>query len=110
MAINHPGVARSLRYLWENSHKPIGVDDLARAAAMSRRGLHQAFLEQIGRPPGKELNRVRIEKAKALLKEPRMKLDEIAELSGYQTTSSFWVAFKQSTGISPRAYQKRCCF
>ena len=49
LAVNHPGVARCLRYLWQNCHQPIVVDDLARVAAMSRSGLHQAFVEHIGR-------------------------------------------------------------
>jgi LacI family transcriptional regulator len=109
LAINHPGIARSLRFLWDNCHKPIGVDDLARVAAMSRSGLHHGFMEYIGRPPGAELQRVRIEKAKKLLSQSKMKLDAIAEMSGYQSANSFWVAFKHATGMSPRKYQKQFC-
>ena len=107
--INHTGLARCLRYLWLNFHKPIGVDDLGRVAAMSRSGLQRAFTEKIGRSPGAELHRVRMENAKKLLTQSRMKLDEIAELSGYQSANSFWVAFRQSTGMSPKEYQKRFC-
>ena len=109
LALNHPGVARSLRFLWDNCHLPIGVDDLARVAAMSRRGLHQAFLDHIGRPPGSELHRVRIERARRLLTQSRMKLEEIAGLCGYQTANGFWIAFKQATGTSPKQYQERYC-
>jgi LacI family transcriptional regulator len=109
LAVNHAGVARSLQYLWDNCDRPIGVDDLARIAAMSRSGLHQAFLDHIGRPPGNELHRVRIEKAKKLLTQSRMKLEEIAEKSGYQSGNSFWIAFKQATGMSPKQYQKQFC-
>ena len=67
LAIKHPGVARALRFMMEHCHEGIGVDDLAKAAAMSRRGLHQAFLEQLGRPPGHELQRLRLERAKRQL-------------------------------------------
>jgi LacI family transcriptional regulator len=109
LALKHPGVARSLRYLWENYHRPIGVDDLARVAAMSRSGLHQAFLDHLGRPPGSELQRVRIERARGLLSQSKMKLEEIVERCGYQSANSFRVAFKQSTGVSPKEYQKRSC-
>jgi LacI family transcriptional regulator len=109
LAVNHPGLARSLQYIWTNYHKPIGVDDLARTAGMSRSGLHQVFVEQIGRPPGTELHRVRIENAKKLLSQSKMKLEEIAEMCGYQSANSFWVAFKQSTGVSPKQYQKQFC-
>jgi LacI family transcriptional regulator len=107
IAVNHEGVARSLRFLWQHCHEPIGVEDLVKAAAMSRRGLHQAFLEHIGRPPGSELHRVRIERAKQLLAQSQAKMDVIAEMCGYQSGNSFWVAFKQATGISPKQYQKQ---
>jgi LacI family transcriptional regulator len=109
LAVNHPGLARSLRYIWTNYHKPIGVDDLARVAGMSRSGLHQSFIERIGRTPGSELHRVRIENVKRLLSQSKIKLDEIAEKSGYQSANSLWVAFKQSTGLSPKQYQKQFC-
>lgn len=109
LAINHPGLARCLRYVWENYNKPIGVDDLARAAAMSRSGLHQAFVDHLGRTPGAELHRVRIESAKRMLAQSRLKLEEIAGLSGYQSANSFWVAFRHTTGMSPKQYQKRFC-
>jgi LacI family transcriptional regulator len=109
LAISHPGVARSLRYLWDSYHKPIGVEDLAEVAAMSRSGLHQAYLEHIGRPPASELRRVRIENAKLLIQKSTMKLEEIARTCGYQNANSFWVAFRHATGMSPKQYQKRYC-
>lgn len=109
LAINHPGVARSLRYLWENCSRPIGVDDVAKAAAMSRSGLHHAYLAHIGRGPGHELQRARIEKAKRLLVESELKLEDIAERVGYQSGNSFWVAFRNMTGVSPRQYKKQFC-
>jgi LacI family transcriptional regulator len=109
LAINHEGLARCLRYIWENYHRPIGIEDLAKIAALSRAGLFKAFLKKIGRTPGNELLRVRMENAKRLLAQPQMKLAEIAELSGYQNPNSFWIAFKQATGMSPRQYQKQFC-
>ena len=109
LAVNHPGLARSLRYLWTNYSKPIGVDDLARVSGMSRSGLHQAFIDIIGRPPGSELHRVRLENAKKMLTQSKMKLEEIAERCGYQSGNSFWVAFRQATGMSPKQYQKQFC-
>ena len=65
MAINHPGIARSLQYIQKHFHEPVSVGDLAKLAAMSLRGFHQTFVEHVGRSPGLELHRVRIERAKA---------------------------------------------
>jgi LacI family transcriptional regulator len=107
LAVNHPGVARSLRFLLKHFHEPIGVDDLARVAAMSRRGFHQAFLEHIGRPPGHELQRVRVEHAKKLLAHSDQKMRTVGENCGYQSANSFWFAFKQATGMSPEQYRKK---
>ena len=105
LAVNHKGVARSLRFILEHSHEPISVKDLVGVAAMSRRGLHKAFLEHLGRAPGHELNRVRIERAKQLLRDSSDKVEALAGMCGYQSANSFCVAFKQSTGMSPKQYR-----
>jgi LacI family transcriptional regulator len=107
VAVNHPGLARSLRFMWEHCQEPIGVEDLAKMASMSLRSFHEAFVEKLGRSPGSELHRIRIERAKKLLADSSEKLDAIAEMCGYQSSNSFWVAFKQATGTSPKRYQKR---
>ena len=106
VAVNHPQVARGMKYLLESFHKPIGVDDMAQAAGMSRRGFHQAFVEYVGHPPGQELQRVRIEHAKRLLAQSHQKMTTIGEQCGYQSANSFWFAFKQAVGKSPQEYRK----
>ncbi len=106
LAIQHKGVANSLRFIWEHADQPITVKDLVGVAAMSRRGLHKAFLENVGRTPGQELQRVRIERAKRLLAESSHKLEVLASLCGYQSANSFCVAFKQATGMSPKQFRE----
>jgi len=105
LAVNHKGVANSLRFIWEHAHEPISVKDLVGVAAMSRRGLHKAFLEAVGRTPGQELQRIRIERAKRLLTEGDHKVEVVATMCGYQSANSFCVAFKQATGMSPKQFR-----
>lgn len=107
LAVTHPGVARSLKFMAEHCHEPIGVEDLVRSAAMSRRGLHQAFMTQIGRPPGHELQRARIDRAKHLLTSSKEKLETVAAQCGYQSANSFWFAFKKATKLSPKDYREK---
>jgi LacI family transcriptional regulator len=107
LAVDHKGVARSLRFIWEHNHEPISVKDLVGVAAMSRRGLHKAFLEHLGRTPGEELHRVRIERAKKLLSESDHKIEVLAGMCGYQSANSFCVAFKQTTGVSPKQFRDK---
>ncbi|MGH8022332.1 MAG: substrate-binding domain-containing protein [Limisphaerales bacterium] len=107
LAVRHPGVARGLRFMWDHYDKPIGVADLARAASMSVRNFHQVFVDHLGRSPGSELFRIRIEHAKQLLQESSDKIEVIAELSGYNNNNSFEIAFKRSTGMTPREYRSQ---
>jgi LacI family transcriptional regulator len=107
LAVQHPGVARSLRFIWEHCHEPITVKDLVGVAAMSRRGLHKAFLDHVDRTPGQELHRVRIERARKLLGESRSKIEVVAGMCGYQSANSFVVAFKQATGLSPAQFREK---
>jgi len=107
LTIKHPGVARSLRFIWENGHKPICIKDLVSVSAMSRRGMHKAFMEHLGRTPGQELQRVRIERAKKLLSQTTQKVETVAHEAGYQSINSFCVAFKRATGMSAKKFRER---
>ena len=106
LAIGHKGVANSLRFIQERLHEPISVEDLVRVAAMSRRALHKKFLEHLGRPPGQEIQRARVERAKRLLATTDHKLDVVATMCGYEGANSFCVAFSRLTGTTPDRYRK----
>ena len=105
IAVNHKSVARALRYIRDHAHEPMNVEDLVRVAFMSRRGLHKAFVDHLGRTPGQELHRVRIEHAKRLLRDTDHKMEVVAGMCGYQSANSFCVAFKQATGMPPIKYR-----
>jgi LacI family transcriptional regulator len=107
LTIKHPGVARSLRHIWDHGHEPICIKDLVGVSAMSRRGLHKAFLEHLGRTPGQELQRVRIERAKKFLATTSQKVETIAHDCGYQSINSFCVAFKRATGMSAKQFRDK---
>jgi len=106
LAVKHKGVANGMRFIWEHFHEPIRVKDLLNVAGMSRRGLHKAFMENIGRTPGQELQRLRMEKAKRLLIDSDHKIEVLASMCGYQSANSFAVAFKNTTGITLSHYRK----
>jgi LacI family transcriptional regulator len=107
LTIGHRGVARSLRFIWEHSQEPICVKDLVGVAGMSRRGLHMAFWEHLGRTPGQELQRVRIDRAKQLLAASDHKIESISAMCGYQSANSFCIAFKRVTGMSAKQFREQ---
>jgi|GEM_PF-1166409 len=53
------------------------------------------------------LQRLRIEKSKALLADPRLKVYEIAARTGFKDEKYFFKVFKNVTGITPNEYRDR---
>ena len=106
LAVTHPNMARALRFISEKFRQPIGVGEVAKAAGVSRRGLHQNFQEYLGKTPGEQITFFRLEHAKQLLAETEQKVESIAEASGYQSATNFFIAFKKNTGLSPTAFRK----
>jgi len=96
---------KGLVFLQKHWHKPINVNDLVKASAMSRRGFLKAFKQRVGHGPGRMLRQQRIELGKHLLAMPELCLDAIPTMCGYRSVNSFWVAFRQVTGMSPGEYR-----
>ncbi len=104
-ALNHPGVLAGLRFIHDHAHEWVNVEDIARAATMSRRALHKAFLEKLGSTPGEVLRNARIERAKRLLAASNNKLEVVAKMCGYQSASSFGLAFERLTSMMPGQFR-----
>ena len=109
LTIKHQGVANSLRFIWEHGHEPICIKDLVRVAAMSRRGLHKAFLEHLGRTPGQELQRVRIERAKKLLAEIQPEnRDRRPQCAAIKASTVFASPSNAPPACPPKVFAKKC--
>ena len=52
------------------------------------------------------LNRVRIERSKELLRQPHMRLADIAQLAGFEEQSYFCRVFKKVLGVTPTQYRE----
>ena len=106
-AVSHEGLAKALRFIFQQFSENIDIEAVARSAGMSRRGLHQAFTENLNRTPGEHLRTVRLENAKTLLSETDHKVESVALASGYPSVNSFFIAFKQFAGMPPAEYRKQ---
>ncbi len=106
LAVNHAGVARGMHFIAEHFADAIGVDDVARVAGMSRRGLHQAFSEHIGRSPSESIRKVRLDMAKGLLSDSEDKIESIAQRCGYPNVNTFFIAFRKSEKITPAEFRR----
>ncbi len=105
-SVPHMGIQKALQFITEHLSEPFGVDDVAEAAGMSRRGLHQAFLDQMGRTPGGHIRAARIDLARKLLADTDTKVEVVAKRSGYLSLNTFFVAFKKACGKTPAEFRR----
>jgi LacI family transcriptional regulator len=105
LAVPHPAVVQALKFVKENYHRPITLEDIAEHAGMSKRGMEKAFIKYLRRTPAAELRRLRLDNAKRMLTETDEKIDTVARECGYSNSSNLSFAFNRETGMSPRAYR-----
>ena len=89
------------------SNPELKFDDLMDHFKISRSYGCELFKKYLGKPFREALREVRIGKAKSLLEETLLPISEIAENSGFRSSSRFREAFKRLYGISPRAYRQK---
>ena len=84
----------------------LGIADLADVCGSSPRNFHRAFQKTFGETPHRWRTRKRIERAKQLLADQRLRLVEIASQCGFADQSHFGRVFAYFAGCSPGAYRK----
>ena len=104
-AANDPLVARALVIVARNLSHPWGVDQLSAELGVSPAKLNRHFRADLGRPPGAEIVRQRLVRAKALLRDTALRLDEIAEQCGICNAPYLSNLIRRETGLSPREYR-----
>jgi AraC-like DNA-binding protein len=83
----------------------IGVDDLARAAGLSRAHFSREFRRTFGEAPHAYLLTRRLERAAALLRSTDHSVADICFSVGLQSVGSFTTSFTRTYGLSPMAYR-----
>ncbi|HWF52774.1 MAG TPA: helix-turn-helix transcriptional regulator [Solirubrobacteraceae bacterium] len=83
----------------------LDVDDLARAARLSRAHFSREFRRAFGEPPHAYLLTRRLERAAALLRSTDRSVADICFSVGLQSVGSFTTSFTRTYGKSPTAYR-----
>lgn len=99
-------VVRAIDYIEQHLCEPIGVQQLAAAACMSRFHFARVFRRATGFSPMEYLRHRRIEQARVLLREGRYKVSEIASDLGFFDQSHFVRRFRRATGCTPARYAR----
>ena len=85
--------------------EPLGVDDLAAAAGLSRAHFSREFRRAFGESPHAYLLTRRLERAAALLRTTDRSVADICFSVGLQSLGSFTTSFTRTYGVSPAAYR-----
>ena len=80
--------------------------EMADHCGIQRTQLSKVFQKLTGSTPMEYLFRIRMERAKTLLRETDIKVIDIALECGYATSQYFANTFKQATGTTPSGYRK----
>lgn len=81
--------------------------EMAEQCGIQRTQLGKVFQKLTGSTPMEYLFRIRIERAKTLLRESDIKIIDIAFECGYGTSQYFANTFKQATNMTPSEYRKK---
>jgi AraC family transcriptional regulator len=95
----------ALCYIEEKINAPIGVRDLAKQVHMSPFHFARRFKQAVGQPPHAYITTVRMERAKALLRESDLPLLHVATAVGYRTQAHFTGVFHKRVGMTPRIFR-----
>lgn len=69
--------------------------------------LNLIFKQETGETIFEYTNRVKMEKAKILLSDPKLKLYQVAEMLGYTSAVYFGNVFRKYAGMTPKEYRER---
>ncbi len=83
----------------------IGVDDMARAAGLSRAHFSREFKRAFGESPHSYLLTRRLERAAMLLRTTDRSVSDVCFSVGLRSLGSFTTSFARTYGLSPAAYR-----
>jgi AraC-like DNA-binding protein len=86
--------------------EPLGVDDLAHRAGLSRAHFSREFRRAFGESPHQYLLTRRLERAAALLRTTDRSVTDICFAVGLRSVGSFTTSFTRTYGVPPKAYRE----
>ena len=103
-----PSLLRAVAHMERNFSRDIRLPMLAREAGISKYHLCRVFKRHTGLTPMRFLARLRMERAKALLKEGKnsFSVSMVAAEVGFNDLGSFIKLFKRATGLTPGEFRK----
>lgn len=100
-------VRNTMDYIWENyGNHALTLKEIAEEVHLSVGHLCGLFKKETGKTLNNYITEIRMEEAKRLLEDENLKVYEVADLVGYQSSQYFSQIFLKYAGTYPTNYQK----
>lgn len=103
---NESPLKKAVDYIEKHIHQPLTLKEVANHVHLNPSYFSVWFKEQTQMTFSEYVTRSRIQKAKGLLLNSHLSVNEIAELVGYSTSKYFIKIFKEYEGVTPHKYKK----
>jgi AraC-like DNA-binding protein len=90
----------------ENLHRSIPIEEIARLVRLSRSRFCYLFKLEVGLAPTQYLKKIRMEKARELLRTTFLDIKEVATKVGYNDSTHFMREFKKAYCSTPSQYRR----
>lgn len=100
-------VEKMIKYIGDNYRKNISIKDVADSLAISESHISRLFKSEVGHTFVDYLTYYRIKKAIGYLRDPDVKIYEVAEKIGYRDQRYFSVIFKKLVGVTPKEFREQ---
>lgn len=98
-------VRNALEYIHEHYKEKISLGEVADKTFVSQWHLSKLLNKHTEKNFSELLNQVRVDKAKELLKDPSLRISDVAEEVGFMDAAHFSRVFKKMEGISANEYR-----
>ncbi|MEN2774792.1 response regulator [Acetivibrio clariflavus] len=99
-------IKKTIDYISKNYGRPIDLDNIAEELGITKVYFCYLFKKEMGTNFISYLNNYRIDKAKKLLKCTDLRIGEIANSVGFESSQYFSLLFKKITGETPGDFRK----
>ena len=103
---NRDKVDKAIEFINNNYYKDINLATVSNEVSLNYSYFSQIFKEQTGENFVSYLKKVRINKAKEVLRNDEIKVYEVGKMVGYDDSKQFAKHFRSVTGISPIEYKR----
>ncbi|TBU87631.1 GlxA family transcriptional regulator [Phytopseudomonas dryadis] len=102
LGTNQPKLQEIVALMEANLEEPIDLDQLALYVDVSRRQLERLFQKYLHCSPSRYYLKLRLIRARQLLKQTSMSIIEVASVCGFVSTPHFSKCYREYFGIPPR--------